>query len=109
MPIDAEVPRSPVIQIAPPLDEVGAAAMLRALARMPKDAAVVLDFHRVEPLDDVVVARVVRAVRHSRPGPFTTVGLSLHHERLLRHLGLAPEPPPDPAPADSSDLVAVDT
>jgi len=103
MPIEAEVPHQALIQIAPPLDEGGAATMLRTLARVPEDTEVILDFHRVEPLDDVVVARVVRAVRHSRSGPLTTTGLTLHHQRLLRLLGLLPAE----EPSDDSDLAAV--
>ncbi len=103
MPSDVEVPRSTVIQLAPPLDEVGAAAALRTLECVPNDTRVILDFHRVEPLADVVVARVVRAMRHSRTGPLTTIGLTLHHQRLLRQLGLSTEE----APADPSDLMDV--
>ena len=66
-----------------------AASRFRArLADLAPEVSVVLDFSRAAEVSDLALAMLASAFERSRHPRVTLRGLTLHHERMLRYLGI---------------------
>jgi hypothetical protein len=67
-------------------DRQDLAAVDRALAAIGPGGRVRIDLHEARACDDAAVAMLVRELQGSRD--VEVVGLSAHHHRLLRYMGV---------------------
>ena len=66
------------------------ADQLRSIASaLEAGGLVTLDFHEVRSASDIAVAQLARGLLEA-PGHVSMVGLSEHHHRVLRYIGLEP-------------------
>ena len=75
-----------LVQVAGTFDRNAAARLSRWLAELPRAVSLVIDFSRVDDLQDVGVAAVAQELAgHSG---IALRGLGRHHLRLLRYCGV---------------------
>lgn len=84
------------ISVEGTFDPMMASALRATLGRSPTPAPVVLDFSRAREVSDLAIAMLVHGLAADRI-PVRLRGLSLHHARMLRYLGLDAAPPTAPA------------
>lgn len=75
-----------VIRLDGDFGPVAARALLREARGLPPGEGFVVDFSDTTVVEDVAVAFLAEALAGR---PYRLRGLSVHHERLLRYLGLA--------------------
>jgi STAS domain len=78
-------PLDEVFSISGVFDPIAAARFRARFAELPRDAPVVLDFSAASEVSDLALWVLLAAPRH----PCLALrGLTQHHERMLRYLGL---------------------
>jgi anti-anti-sigma regulatory factor len=77
-----------VISVGGAFDASTGSALCTRLAAMRSGTSVVLDFRHARDVNDVALAMLLRRIGELRARVWLW-GLSQHHERVLRYLGLA--------------------
>jgi hypothetical protein len=82
--------QTPTVQVEKIFDVAAALRLREAIARVPPDRPVLLDFSHTRECHDFALAALVHAVATMGRTGVMTRGLSEHHHRILRYLGRDP-------------------
>jgi anti-anti-sigma regulatory factor len=89
--IDARQSRSGLVLVVHgAFDRQGTQDVEAAVAELGPGARVTIDLHDVRVCDDAAVAQLARDLSEDLAASVELVGLSEHHWRLLRYLGIGP-------------------
>ena len=81
--------RGTIVEVVGAFDAAEADRLRTVLRALGEDHPVTLDFHRVRRFDDAAVARLADEVTQHH---VALLGLSEHHHRLLRYMGVLGRP-----------------
>lgn len=93
MPVPTFTDRDEVIRIDGVVDSNSVRALLAATATLPNSVGIIIDVSESPAVEDVAVALLADGLSARRR--FQLRGLSVHHQRLLRYLGLCSRDDPD--------------
>ena len=88
--IDTRPPPGTVVAVEGTLDPAAATALRDGLTAMPAGQQVILDFTHARSIEDIALAALADGLLADRRVEVRFRGLSQHHERVLRYLGMDP-------------------
>ncbi len=80
-------PAGTVLRVEPIFDVSAAFRLREAIARIPANEPITLDFSQMRECHDFALAALVHAIAVMGRTGVSTLGLCEHHHRLLRYLG----------------------